>query len=558
MPSPSSSPSSSSSSPPPPPPPPPSASARLRGASVLIALQLASRLTSFLANQLLLIRRVTAPQLGQAAKLDASAQTVLFFARDGLRVAVPRVAADERALSPQALVNLGYLASLLGAALVSVLRLVFSFRDGGGGGGGDGASLAVYAAAAVVELLSEPAFLLMQARLSFGPRAAAESVAGLTRVLVVFLAVSSSRSEDVMPFALGQLAYASSLLVVYAVAARRLAIDFSLLPRRIRRGPSASFVGGGYLYRPAVRLACSVTAQGLVKHLLTQGDTLLVAVLASPTVQGVYALANNYGGLLARLLFQPVEESCRGYFSLLLSPEQQQTTDDAHDEKQKGPDHKALVEARDSLSILTSLYLVLSSVVVAIGPFAAPPLLTLVAGHRWSAAGAGSVLATYSLYVPFLAINGLAEAFVASVADERQLHHQSLGMAVFSLVFAAAAFVFMRVFGLGAHGLVIANMINLLCRICWCAVFIKAYFRTRRVDFSLTALLPRYTVGAAVAVGTTLARMHVLDGAESEPVLTLATIAAWTVPFLAIVLFFERSLLWQCLHSIRGQEAVKR
>ncbi|RDA84359.1 hypothetical protein CP532_2588 [Ophiocordyceps camponoti-leonardi (nom. inval.)] len=536
---------------------PASASARLRGASVLIALQLASRLTSFLANQFLLVRRVTAPQLGLAAKLDASAQTVLFFARDGLRVAVPRVAAaaDERALPSQALVNLGYLAALVGAGFVLFLRLVLSLRHGGGDDGGG--ALAVYAVAAVVELLAEPAFLLMQARLSFGPRAAAESVAGLMRVLVVFLAVGSS-SEDVLPFALGQLAYASALVVVYAFAARRVALDFSLLPRRVVRGPSAAFVGG-YLYRPAVRLAGSVTAQGVVKHLLTQGDTLLVAVLASPSVQGVYALANNYGGLLARLLFQPVEESCRGYFSLLLSPEQQA---DADDKKQTVSKEKklpsALVEARDSLTTLTRLYLVLSSVVVALGPFAAPPLLALVAGRRWSAAGAGSVLATYSLYVPFLAINGLAEAFVASVADERQLHRQSLAMAFFSLVFAAAAFVLMRVLGLGAHGLVVANMINLLCRICWCAVFIKAYFRCRRVDFSLTALLPPYTVGAAVALATTLVRTDVLDGAESEPVLTLARIAAWAIPFLAIILYLERSLLLQCLHSIRGQEAVKR
>ncbi|RDA95700.1 hypothetical protein CP533_1162 [Ophiocordyceps camponoti-saundersi (nom. inval.)] len=532
------------------------ASARLRGASVLIGLQLASRLIGFVANQLLLIRRVTAPQLGLAAKLDASAQTVLFFARGGLRVAVPRVAADESALSSQALVNLGYLAALVGAGFIFVLRLVFSFRDVRHG---DDGALAVYAVAAVVELLAEPAFLLMQARLSFGPRAVAESVAGLMRVLVVFFTVGSS-SEDVLPFALGQLAYASALLIVYAVAARRLALDFSLLPRRIvHDGPSSASFVAGYLYRPAVRLAGSVTAQGVVKHLLTQGDTLLVSILASSSVQGVYALANNYGGLLARLLFQPIEESCRGYFSLLLSPEQQVDADNK--KKQTDPKIKqasALTEARGSLSTLTRLYLVLSAAVVALGPFAAPPLLTLVAGRRWSAAGAGSVLATYSLYVPFLAINGLVEAFVASVADERQLHRQSFAMAVFSLVFAAAAFVLMRVFGLGAHGLVIANMINLLCRICWCTVFIKAYFRTRRIDFSLTELLPRYTVGAALAVGTTLARMHVLDGAESEPIMTLAKIAACAVPFLALILFFERSLLLQCFNSLRGREAVKR
>ena len=60
-------------------------------------------------------------------------------------------------------------------------------------------------------------------------------------------------------------------------------------------------------------------AQSVVKHVLTQGDTFLVSLLSTPEVQGTYALANNYGGLLARLLFQPVEESSRTYFSRVLS-----------------------------------------------------------------------------------------------------------------------------------------------------------------------------------------------------------------------------------------------
>ncbi|PFH57061.1 hypothetical protein XA68_15578 [Ophiocordyceps unilateralis] len=542
-----------------------SATARLRGASLLVSLQLASRLIAFLVNQLLLIRRLSAPQLGLAAKLDASAQTVLFLARDGLRVAVPRL----RDPSPQAVVNLGYLATFFGAL---ALIVVVVFVDLGG------ASLPVYVVAALLELLAEPAFLLIQAKLRFGTRALAESVAGLVRCLVVSVVVGSSSfidDADVMPFALGQLAYALALLFVYNMAVYRLAsaLGFSLLPRPMS---GTAFFVGGYLHRPAVRFAASVSAQGLVKHLLTQGDTLLVTVLASTHVQGVYALANNYGGLLARLLFQPVEESCRGYFSLLLSPEhEKQTNTDSSDDdaarravKQTDPDTTSpkqqptadspLVEARHSLATLARLYLILSSVVVALGPVAAPPLLALVAGPRWSAAGAGSVLAIYSLYVPFLALNGLAEAFVASVADEPQLHRQSLFMAVFSLVFAVAAFVLMRVLGFGAHGLVVANMINLLCRICWCAVFIKAYFRRHRLTFSLTALFPRYTLGAALAVGAALARMRVLDRAESEPVLTLAKVAAWAIPLLAIIIFFERSLLLHCFHTVRGQEAVKR
>ncbi|KAF4592231.1 oligosaccharidyl-lipid flippase [Ophiocordyceps camponoti-floridani] len=488
------------------------AKSRLRGASLLITLQLTSRLITFTANQVFLLRHVTAPQLGHAARLEASAATVLFLARDGLRVAVPRVRRPE----PQTLVNLGYLSAAVGAVVLAVGLL-------GWGGGRLGAGFA-------------------------------ESAAVLARCLVLFLAVRSWADGDgenehrVLPFALGQLAYALTLLITYTITLYRLAsaLKFSLLPR----ASSSGYLDGG-----AVRLAASVSAQGIVKHLLTQGDTLLVAVLAPPRVQGVYALANNYGGLLARLLFQPIEESCRGYFSLLLSPEKQSST-----EKDDGPSEAkvaAVVEASRSLAVLARLYLLLSVIVVSLGPFAAPPLLALVAGGRWSDAGAGRVLATYSLYVPFLALNGLAEAFVASVATERHLRRQSLAMAVFSIVFAVAAGLLMRVLGWGAHGLVVANMVNLLCRICWCAVFIKDYFGRRSHAFSLTALFPRHAFAAASAIAAVLVRLRLHHGAESEPIRTLAMVAAWAIPLLAITAFLERDLLLQCLHSVRGKEASK-
>ena len=78
-------------------------------------------------------------------------------------------------------------------------------------------------------------------------------------------------------------------------------------------------------------------------------------------------------------------------------------------------------------------------------------------------------------YIPLLAINGITEAFVASVAKEREVHKQSMWMAGFSVIFAGVGFVTLRVMDWGATGLVVANGVNLGCRIIWCWGFIRGW-----------------------------------------------------------------------------------
>ncbi|ODA79239.1 hypothetical protein RJ55_04832 [Drechmeria coniospora] len=572
---------------------PPKQASMLHGASLLILLQLLSRLATFVANQLLL-RFLTAPLLGLATQLEVYYLSVLFFARESLRVAIQRQGAidvtksepsksERRRKKPaaeqdedgdgqesgsdddddedelggherrdgQAVVNLGYLAILLGALVAVVLGRIYlvyaspatlltPFLVRG---------LYLYGVAAVVELLSEPCFVLLQRRLRFGTRAAAESTATFVRCSVVFLAAVLAARRDwnvgVLPFALGQLAYGVTLLIVYLVAGQGLASDlgFSLLPKPVSKTGDANFFLS-YFYSPTIRLAGSMMAQSVVKHLLTQGDTFLVSLLASPDVQGIYALANNYGGLLARLLFQPVEESSRTYFSRLLSS------------PASGPSSKPsppVREASTSLHTILRLYILLSAVVVSLGPHAAPSLLSVVAGKRWAAVGAGEVLGTYCFYIPFLALNGITESFVASIASESEVHRQSLWMGAFSVAFAASSFLFMRVLALGAQGLVLANIINMVSRIVWSTAFIKAFFTRNNGDFSLRDLLPSTTIVTAVSTYAFLHHLRLLDDAEAQPVATLVKVAGTAFPLLLTIAFVERRFLLECLRTVRGR-----
>lgn len=247
-----------------------------------------------------------------------------------------------------------------------------------------------------------------------------------------------------------------------------------------------------YFSRPLCFLTFNLYIQSGIKYLLTQGDSILIATFASLKDQGIYGMASNYGGLIARIIFQPIEESSRNMFAKLCSSS---NIDDKSN--QQGSEVKAeanrktstttgratsadskrdTLQGRDLLTSILHLYSLLAIVAFAVGPSIAPALLGLVAGQQWQSTGAGIVLAAYTYYIPFLAINGVTEAFVAAVATNSQLRLQSIAMAFYSVGFAVAVYGFLRIAELGAVGLVWANCVNMACRILWNAWFITGFF----------------------------------------------------------------------------------
>ena len=522
----------------------------LKGASLLIILQVLSRLITFIANQLLL-RYLTAPLLGLSTQLEVYYLSVLFFARESLRVAIQRQGTAGEASSEQdakvkarkesqAVVNLGYLSIALGSvvslwlgwmylasASEATLETPYLVR-----------SLYLYGIAAMIELLSEPCFVLMQTRLEFGTRAGAEGIATFLRCIVVFgTAVSASRQHQdlgVLPFALGQLAYGTTLLLVYIVSGFRLSssIGFSLLPKAVTTTQDPRF-WGSYLDWATLKLARSMIAQSVAKHILTQGDTLLISTFGTLRSQGEYAVASNYGGLLARLLFQPVEESSRTYFSRLLSnvapPKPSATADNITQPA------SPVVEARKNLQTILKFYILLSNVIIAIGPLAAPPFFELIAGQQWS--HTGNVIGAYCFYIPFLALNGITEAFVASVATESEVNVQSLWMAGFSAIFGASAFLFMGYLRWGIMGLMYANIINMGCRIVWSIAFIQKYFKKHGLGFEILSFMPE---GHLVLTGLTvhmvnLNKYGIYFSANDTPLYELIKIVGAAIPYLLIM-----------------------
>lgn len=484
-----------------------------QGATFLILLQIGSRALTFIVNQVLL--RFSSPEiLGISTQLELFALSVLFFARESLRVALQRQPLQDDQPEPesrkgvkerrvelgygvgrraQSVVNLSYIAIGLGIPLTYIFAKLY-LRSAAPAVLGTAClhqSVSIYALATVLELLSEPSFAVGQQQMLYGTRAMAETFATSARCLITcgtaVWASKASSNIGPLPFAVGQLSYAIVLSLVYLlkITPLRLQTNFSLF---IRPLPATSNLVLSRFPLPILTLALNLYAQSIFKHILTTGDTILIAALTSLPSQGAYAVASNYGSLVARILFQPFEESSRSLFGRLLPPQQQNPS--SAKLPQSESDTRSLQQATSYLRSLLHIYSLISLLSVSLGPTIAPLLLGLIAGPRWTATAAPAVLASYCYYIPLLALNGILEAFVSAVATPAQMRRQSAWMLAFSAAFATTGYFVLKVWDLGARGLVLANAVNMALRIWWSWGFVGKYLGGRGVRWSMTDILP--------------------------------------------------------------------
>ncbi|KAI7684039.1 oligosaccharide translocation protein RFT1, partial [Hortaea werneckii] len=502
-------------------------SASAKGATFMVLLQIGSRAVTFALNQILL--RFLSPQLlGVAVQLELYIISTLYFSRECLRIATQRRSDG----GVQAAINLSYLAVAAGlpiGALLAQMYLSTSHADVPY----LTTALRINEFTIMVELLSEPGFVAVQQKMLYKTRAAAEASAVVMKTLATASLVfwSRYRSIDlgVLPFAAGELAYSSTLTVVYLWQTSSLArsTGFTLSPRKMESSPANPYILSLFS-KPLLYLSASLYLQTGIKWLLTEGDKLLVSAFATLEDQGMYAVSANYGGLIARMLFRPIEDSCRNLFANLCatSNDQDQAGKNKKEKGEKAANN--IQRASDILHNVLRVYGITSLLAFAIGPTAAPLLLQLVAGSRWTDSGAGEVLATYCYCIPLLAINGVSEAFVSATASTRELQKQSIWMGAFSAGFALSAYIFLRVLEMGAKGLVLANCVNMALRIIFNLSFATRFFRRNGVEFNLLELLPNVfavgygLLGELVRVGAVGAIFALVVGvAERKFLITL-------------------------------------
>jgi len=180
--------------------------------------------------------------------------------------------------------------------------------------------------------------------------------------------------------------------------------------------------------------------------------------------------------LVARIIFQPIEETSRVYFSKMLisDPLASSAPSDkvpSHTEK-----HKAIEESKTTLSNVLILYTHLSLLFLIFGPPCVPTLLSLILPSRYLFTSAPRVLVAYCWYLPVMAFNGVLEAFFSATASSSDLAAQSRALIVFSALFVISSIVSSEVLGAKETGLVYANALSLAARAWYAWTFIKRYY----------------------------------------------------------------------------------
>lgn len=190
---------------------------------------------------------------------------------------------------------------------------------------------------------------------------------------------------------------------------------------------ASSSILSTYLYPHHVTLLGTLLGQSTIKHFLTEADRIVVAWASPLEDQGGYAVASNYASLVARIVFQPVEESARLYFAREVDVHQQGQP------SQSDPRASPFLLVFSMFRISVYLLLLCLSFVPPLSPIVLPFLLP--AAYRQTSAFQ-TLTAYLTLYLPILGMNGILEAFFAATSGVKGLGKQSGVMVVSSGAFA--------------------------------------------------------------------------------------------------------------------------
>ena len=207
-------------------------------------------------------------------------------------------------------------------------------------------------------------------------------------------------------------------------------------------------------------------SQSVIKQLLTEGEKYIMTVFSSLSYseQGMYDVINNLGSLCARIIFKPIEEGGYLYFSQIIS-------------RNVSPSNQVEDTLKECYRVLTLMlhFVILISVTVVVFGFSYSKLFLILYGGELLASNlAVNLLRNYCVYLVFLAVNGTTECFTVASLSDSNLEKYTFLMVVFSVVFLMCSY-FLSYY-VGAVGFLLANCVNMLCRIAFCLKHIVDYF----------------------------------------------------------------------------------
>ncbi|XP_019579833.2 man(5)GlcNAc(2)-PP-dolichol translocation protein RFT1 isoform X3 [Rhinolophus sinicus] len=281
-----------------------------------------------------------------------------------------------------------------------------------------GMGVVLFGLSAVVELVGEPFWVLAQAHMFVKLKVIAESLSVILKSVLIAFLVLWLPHWGLYIFSSAQLFYTAVLVLCYVIYFKKLlgspeSIKHTLPVSRMTDLLPNIPRSGAFVNWTEAKLTWSFFKQSFLKQILTEGERYVMTFLNVLNFgdQGVYDTVNNLGSLVARLIFQPVEESFYIFFAKVLEREKDATL-------QKQEDVAVAAAVLESLLKLA----LLAGLTITFFGFAYSQLALDIYGGAMLSSGSGPVLLrSYCLYVLLLAINGVTECFTFAAMSKEQV-----------------------------------------------------------------------------------------------------------------------------------------
>jgi len=448
---------------------------------------------TFVVNQII-IRQSSPEVFGIASvQLELLLSTLLFLSREGIRLALLRVNCSDSAKKRQQLVNLSWVPFCV-VFLVTVVIYMYCPNIVGGM---SRTVVLLYCTGALLECVGEPWFNYYNNAFNLTPRVRADSIAVSARSVFTYLCVVRW-DMGVTGFGFAQLMYGASHCITlmahtWSVPGTQTSLKCFLPRHKVSSSTSLTSMFGPQALGDAVYM----TGSSVLKHLLTEADKISLSLTASHYDQGVYAVIHNYGSLVARLLFQPVEETCRIAFSQMASSQK------------RGDDGTAYSAISILLRGALRLMLLTGAVFPLFGPAYARVVVKVVLGSKWYQEETILALSAFCWYIFSMGVNGVSEAFMQGVAVSGIWSPVNRSLLLSSVCFVLTAPYLVNQYG--TVGIISANTLSMSVRIICNVVFIEQYFAdantispVRECLPSIAEILSAFAVSCCVYMSSTV------------------------------------------------------
>lgn len=464
----------------------------------------------------------------------------------------------------------------------------------------DIAVVLMYCAGAVLETLAEPLYNLYYSRMIMLPRLRAEMSAVTCRSLVTFAFVVWARA-GILGFGAAQLVYGLVYCAVmvmnvhlYRLNGRELCLSDLMKVINVSSFVTSIRQEDGSM-DPLLVLALHATGSSLLKHILTEGDKIVLSISASHFDQGIYAITSNYGSLVARIFFLPIEESCRVSFSRLSASGGQQLRDKIESfeifgkeisktdlsenvsfksetrnqlNRQQAPspaqyEHAAQRMVDDLRSVLTGIVL-FSLVFPVIGSSYSRVAIKLFLGSKWYLEETVYSLGAFCFYILVLAVNGVSESFVHAVITPKSLYSFNVSLVACWVLFIGTSVPLMSY--LGTSGLILANSVSMIARSSFNMYFIQRFYvhvcpnKSFRI---MDCLLPPYQILVGCCAISIVCYFSSVKFASSamrplDALVHLGIGSICGIMYISLLWMFSKSTVLSVFNAVRRRDFKER